>query len=79
VYENKWSIFHRSLSDLIHKNILILLFVHHYPAVVDLVFIHEYLIFFLLTYFFLCVGRVKRKNLKKGEKSAKDDEDADED
>jgi hypothetical protein len=34
---------------------------------------------FLLTYFFFfCVGRVKRKNLKKGEKGAKGDEDADE-
>jgi len=61
---------------LIRKNILILLFVHPYPAVVDLVFIQEY--FSFLTDAF-CLGRVKRKNMKKGEKGAKEDEDADED
>jgi hypothetical protein len=34
-------------------------------------------LYFLIDIF--CVGRVKRKNLRKGEKGAKDDEDADED
>jgi small subunit ribosomal protein S9e len=40
------------------------------------IYIQEYFIF--LTNAF-CLGRVKRKNMKKGEKGAKEDEDADED
>ncbi len=79
MYENKSSIFHHLSFDLTHKNTLILHFVHHYPAVVDQVSENRNCFSISIWYDSLFLGRVKRKNMRKGEKGAAADEDADED